>query len=164
MLFIVVGDDVASLSLSVSLSSVAVVVRCCASSVVVRRPLLFSLRCCPSSVLVRGALLRGVASLALRLAMGEVDVGERGWFSWALVVVCGLLRPCRVFVAVVSRSRCCVGRLLSFLNGWDRLRGRGLSDVTWERSGGEQGGRGLSLGGRSRLWERRWRGGGSLKR
>ena len=107
------------------------------SSVVVRRPLLFSLRCCPSSVLVRGALLRGVASLALRLAMGEVDVGERGWFSWALVVVCGLLRPCRVFVAVVSRSRCCVGRLLSFLNGWDRLRGRGLSDVTWERSGGE---------------------------
>ena len=107
------------------------------SSVVVRRPLLFILRSCPSSVLVRRALLHGVASLALRLAMGEVDGGERGWFSWALVVVCGFLHPCRVFVAVVRRSWCCVGRLLSFLNGWDRWRGRGLSDVAWERRGGE---------------------------
>ena len=110
-----VGDDVASSSLSVSLSSVAVVVRCCSSCAAVRRPFLSVARC--------------VASLALRLAMGDVDGGERGWFSWALVVVRGLLRPFRVFVAVVRRSWCCVGRLLSFLDGWDRLRGRGLSDV-----------------------------------
>ena len=107
------------------------------SSVVVRRPLLSILCCCPSSILVRRVLLHGVASLALRLAMGEVDGGERGWFLWVLVVVRGLLRPFRVFVAVVRRSWCCVGRLLSFLDGWDRLRGRGLSDVAWERSGGE---------------------------
>ena len=105
-----------------------VVVRCCrrpllSSCAAVRRPFLSVARC--------------VASLALRLAMGEVDGGERGWFSGALVVVRGLLRPFRFFVAVVRRSWCCVGRLLSFLDGWDRLRGRGLSDVAWERSGGE---------------------------
>ena len=107
------------------------------ASVVVRRPLLFILRCCPSFVLVRRALLRGVASLALRLAMGEVDGGERGWFSWVLVVVFRLLGPFRVFVAVVRQPWCCAGRLLSFLDGWGRLRGRGLSDVAWERRGGE---------------------------
>ena len=115
-----------------------VVVRCCLSSVVVHRPLLSILRCCQSSViLVCRALLHGVASLALRLVMGEVDGGEHGWFSWALVVVCRLLRHFRIFVAVVRRSWCCVGRLLLFLDGWDCLRGQGLSDVAWERSGGE---------------------------
>ena len=113
---------------------------CCpllSASAVVRRPLLFILRCCPSFVLVRHALLRSVASLALCLAMGEVDGGERGWLLWVLVVVWGLLHPFHVFVAVVRQPWCCVGRLLSFLDSWDRLRGRGLSDVAWERCGGE---------------------------
>ena len=82
-------------------------------------------------------LLRGVASLALHLAMGEVDGGEHGWFSWVLVVVFRLLGPFCVFVAVVRQPWCCVGRLLSFLDGWDCLRGHGLSDVAWECSGGE---------------------------
>ena len=68
----------------------------------------------------------------------EVDGGGRAWFSWAQVVVCGVLHPLRVFVAVVRRSWCCIGRLLSFLDGWDRLRGWGLSDVAWERRGGER--------------------------
>ena len=144
-----------------------VVVRCyrrplLSSSVAVRRGLLFIVRCCPSFVRVRRALLRGFASLALRLAMGEVDGAGRAWFSWALVVVCGVLHPLRVLVAVVRRSWCCVGRLLSFLDGWDRLRGWGLSDVAWERRGGEADAGCPYAVGRG-CGQCRWRGGGSLK-
>ena len=102
------------------------------SSIAVGRGLLFIIRHCPLFVHVCRALLRGFASLALRLAMGEVDSGGRTWFSWALVVVCGVLHPLCVLVAVVRRSWCCVGQLLSFLDSWDRLRGWGLSDVAWE--------------------------------
>ena len=145
------GDDITLSSLSVSLLSVAVC-----------RGLLFIVHCCLSCVHVCHVLLRGFAWLALRLAMGEVHGGGHGWFSWVLVVVCRVLHPLRVFVAVVRRSWCCVGWLLSFLDGWDRLRGWGLSDVAWERCGGETDagypwavGRGCG--------QCRWRGGSSLK-
>ena len=74
------------------------------ASVVVRRPLLFILRCCPSFVLVRRALLHRVVLLALRLAMGEVDGGGHAWFSWALVVVCGVLHPLHIFVAIATKN------------------------------------------------------------
>ena len=76
------------------------------SSIAVRRGLLFIVCCCPSSILVHRVLLRGFALLALRLAMGEVDGGGRGLLSWALVVVCGLLSPLHIFVAVVRQSWC----------------------------------------------------------
>ena len=69
--------------------------------------------------------------------MGEVDGSGRAWFLWAQVVVCGVLHPLRIFVAVVGRLWCCIGQLLSFLDVWDRLRGWGLSDVAWERCGGK---------------------------
>ena len=63
--------------------------------------------------------------------------GGRGWFLWALVIVCGLLHPLHTFVAIVRWLWCCVGQLLSFLDGWDHVKGCGLSEVTWEQHCGE---------------------------
>ena len=92
-----------------------------------------------------------------------VAIGVRGWFSWVLVVVCGSLCPLHVFVAVIRRFWCCVGRLFSFLDAGDRLTGWHLCDVTWERCGGEAdvGCRWAVCQGRGRHC---WRGGCSLKK
>ena len=65
--------------------------------------LLFIVRCCPSFVHVCHTLLCGFVSLALHLAMGEVDSGGHAWFSWALVVVCGVLHPLHIFVAIATK-------------------------------------------------------------
>ena len=85
-------------------------------SVAVRRGLLFIVCCCPSSVLVRRALLHGFASLALRLAMGEVDGGGLalvGIQSWTVVGV-DCFRGCWL-----SFAGCCVlgASLLPLLGG-----------------------------------------------
>ena len=63
-----VGDSVASESLSVSLSSVAVIVHFCPSWDAVHHSLLSIIHSC-----VHCVLLSGFALLALHLAMGEVD-------------------------------------------------------------------------------------------
>ena len=74
-----VGDNIASSLLSALLSSIAV--HC---------GLLFIVHCCPSSVLVRRVLLRGFASLALHLAMGEVDDGGLALVGIQLWMVVGV--------------------------------------------------------------------------
>ena len=87
-----VGDDVAWSSLSVSLSSVAVVVQCCPSWVVVHRSLVSVIRSRPSLV-VMWFCVAGVA-----LAMGEVDSsgvhgfrGNRSSFAGCCILCTSLL-------------------------------------------------------------------------
>ena len=73
------------------------------------------------------------------------------------------LYPLHVFVAVVRQLWCCVGWLLSFLDGWDHLRGCGLSDITWERRGGKADAGCHWVVGQG-CGQHCWHGGGSLKR
>ena len=96
-----------------SLLSVLVVVRCCPWFVAVHRSLL------SISILVCRALLNGFASLALRLAMGDVHGGVVALVGWACVqswpVVCvGGFRGCSLSFA----GRCVLcGSWLALLGG-----------------------------------------------
>ena len=89
--------------------------------------------------------------------------GGQGWFLWALAVVCGLLCVSRIFVAIVGWSWSFIGRLLSFLDGLDRMSGWAWFTITWGQRGGE-----VDVGCHWAMCQgcgqHRWHGGGWLKK
>ena len=141
--FVMVGVGVASSSpfvvmgVGVASSSPSIFVLCCRHSLlsVAHRCLLFFRIC---------------RTLLNCLALGEVEsAGRRRWRcrvscvrassripGWSYVVFVsagrclGSLCASRVCVPVVGWSRSFVGRLLSFLDGWDRVSGSASCDVT----------------------------------
>ena len=141
--FIVVGVSIAS-------SSLSVFVLCC------RRSLLSVAHRCPSFFHIRRALLNCLALGEVESAGRQIILGRRHWWchvscvcassripGWSYVVFVsagrclGLLCASHVCVPVVGWSRSFVGRLLSFLDGWDRVSGSASCDVTWGRCCGE---------------------------
>ena len=92
-----------------------------------------------------------------------VACGGRGWFSWALAVICRLLCVSRIFLIIVERSWAFVGPLLSSLDGLDRVSEWALFTVTWDRRAGEADGCCGWAMCRGCGW-RRWCGGGWLKK
>ena len=165
--FVVVGVGVAS-------SSLSVVVLCGP------RSLLSIAHCCPSFVRVRRALLSGLASLALRSALVEVEgagcqrscVVDAGGVALVECVHPVVARGGRVWVswALVVMWACCVLRasLLPLLGGRGILLGRccrswtaGVVVFMWRCMGSTwwRSGRGLSLAVCRGCGRRRWRGG-----
>ena len=174
--FVMVGVGVASSSpfvvVGVGVASSSVFVLHC------RRSLLSVAHRCPSFFRIHCALLNCLALGEVESAGRQMILGRQRWWcriscvhassrilGWSYVVFVsagrclGLLCALRVCVPIVGWSRSFVGRLLSFLDGWDCVSGSASRDVTWGRRCGkaDMGCRWAVCRGCGR---RRWRGGG----